>query len=140
LPDRAEHDPVIQTSQDGQLLRVDVEHLRGVPVVRVTGEIDMSTASALGERLSGAFEDAAGDASPDAPRPVVVDLSGVGFLGSVGLALLVEYRERGIDRGTPMNLVVSSRAVLRSLQATQLDALLAIHPTLDDALAVVSGS
>ncbi|WP_229370885.1 STAS domain-containing protein [Umezawaea beigongshangensis] len=140
MPDRAEHARVIQTTPDVQLLRVDVDHPRGVPVVRVVGEIDMSTASTLGERLSAAFEDAAADASPEAPRPVVVDLSGVGFLGSVGLALLVEYRERGIDRGTPMNLVVSSRAVLRSLQATQLDALLAVHPTLDDALSAVSGS
>jgi len=56
---------------------VEVERIDGVPVARLHGEIDRSNAERVAPQLLVL-----------APGPVVVDLSGLGFLGSAGLQVL----------------------------------------------------
>jgi len=51
---------------------------------------------------------------------VVLDLSEVSFLGSSGLAVLVEARDQAQQGGHALRLVCSSRIVLRALEATGL--------------------
>ena len=58
----------------------------GVPVVRLTGEIDISNA----ERLGDALESIVG---PDA-RELVVDLDGLEFMDSAGIAMLLRTASR----------------------------------------------
>lgn len=115
----------------GTPLRVVVEEAGPALVVRVSGEIDMNTAPALNDRLATAFATAAAANHPG----VVVDFSGVEFLASVGLSVLVAHHQLGAANGTPMHLVVGSRAVLRSIKSAQLDQLFTLHSTLEDALA-----
>lgn len=54
----------------------------GAAVLTVTGEIDMSNAGALAEALDAV------------PGRVVLDLSGVGYLDSAGLAVLFGHADR----------------------------------------------
>jgi anti-anti-sigma factor len=57
----------------------------GAVVLAATGEIDMSNAAVFAEALTAAHADAAG--------PVVVDLTGVEYLDSAGLAALFPHVE-----------------------------------------------
>ncbi|MFD9740425.1 STAS domain-containing protein [Umezawaea sp. NPDC059074] len=115
-------------------LEVGTDHVDGALVVRVAGEIDMNTAPSLSEGLAAAFADAA----ETGHRAVVVDFGGVGFLASIGLSVLVAHHQTGIANGTPMHLVVSSRAVRRSISSAELDRLFTLHESVEDALRAVA--
>jgi len=58
----------------------------GVPVVRLTGEIDISNAEQLGDALEAIV-------GPDARR-LVVDLDGLEFMDSAGIAMLLRTASR----------------------------------------------
>ena len=62
---------------------VEIDRTGAVPVMRLSGEIDRANASELEPRLLAL-----------APGPVVVDLSGLAFLGSAGLQLLFTLAQR----------------------------------------------
>jgi len=58
----------------------------GIPVVRLTGEIDISNAEPIGEALEAIV-------GPDA-RQLVVDLDGLAFMDSAGIAMLLRTAAR----------------------------------------------
>lgn len=103
-------------------LRVE-QALEGHSVlVRVMGEVDNVTA----DTLSAALVDAEGAVSP--PAPVVVDLSGVSFLGAAGLSVLVEHHERCEALSSSLLIVPGSKAVRRAMTVTGLDHRLILIP------------
>jgi anti-anti-sigma factor len=85
--------------EDG-LLTVDQEIVDGAVVLHLRGEIDMATGPLLDEHLTRAVT----VATP--PAPVVVDLSRVQHLGSVGVALLTACHRRCQAAGIPLRVVV----------------------------------
>lgn len=93
----------------------------GVVVLRVDGEIDTVTAPALGTALGSLL-----DAEPT-DGLVAVDLSGVGFLASSGLAVLIRAAHRAEAQGRELHLVGGGRAVVRPLQVTGSDRLFTLH-------------
>ncbi|MFL6142917.1 MAG: STAS domain-containing protein [Labedaea sp.] len=101
----------------------------GVVVLGVTGEVDLLTASVLGERLREQLDSAS--------RVLVLDLSSVSFLGSAGLAEIVSASQAGTDRGARVLLVATGRAVLRPLEVTGLLSLFTVYDTVESALASV---
>ena len=94
-------------------------------LLQASGEIDILSAPALRSALLPALETA---------ELVVLDLSGVSFLGSSGLAVLVEARDQAQQGGQALRLVCSSRIVLRALEATGLRDLFDIAADLPSAL------
>jgi anti-sigma B factor antagonist len=70
---------------------------------------------------------------------LVVDLSGCDFLGSSGLAVLVEARERAIETSTSFALAGLNRIASRALQATGIEGLFDIYPNAGDAVAALGG-
>lgn len=118
-------DPTAESAVE-QLMSVDGHTIDENRVVTVAGEVDMMTTPELGARLR---QELAG-----APALLVVDLSKVQFLGSSGLAVLVETGDSAAERGLRLRLVCSSREVLRPLEATGLTELFDIYPDLDAAL------
>jgi anti-sigma B factor antagonist len=99
----------------------------GRTVVQVVGEIDVYTAPQLRERL---------DAEIDAGRyDVVVDLSGVTFMDSTGLGVLVgRLKQIRLNDGS-MRLVCAHDRVLKVFVITGLDKVFAIYPTVGEAVA-----
>jgi anti-sigma B factor antagonist len=110
---------------DEALLKVESERLSNAVVLRAEGEVDSYTADLLRDKLSEAF---------GAGLPVVLDLSDVEFFASVGLSVLVDFHQRGEDRGTPLRLVSPRGSVLRALKATTLNETLELYLDLDSAL------
>jgi anti-sigma B factor antagonist len=92
-------------------------------VVRACGELDMLTAP----RLSWQLERAEAIVVP--PAPVVVDLSGLTFLGSAGLSVLLDHNDRCTALGSRLEVVAGKcHAVVRPLEATGLDKVLTVVP------------
>jgi anti-sigma B factor antagonist len=84
----------------------------GVVTVKVVGEVDTFTAPVLRSTLDGQLE--------QSPRELVIDLSGVQFLGSAGLAVLVETQKSARSREVALRLIATTRAVTRPLEVTGL--------------------
>ncbi len=101
-------------------------------VLTVEGEVDMLTVSGLRRRL--------GDAFNADPTHLIVDLSGVGFLGSHGLAALLDAQERaGLeDRG--FAVVAKARAARRPIEISGLAEVLNLCEDLDQAQVAVYGA
>ena len=92
-------------------------------VVQVTGEIDVYTAPLLREELASLI-----DAEH---RDVVVDLTGVGFMDSTGLGVLVGALKKVRTLGGDLQLVISSEKVLKVFRITALTRVFTIHETLE---------
>lgn len=96
-----------------QPLSIDVSHSGPDAVVTVAGEIDPHTAAPLTEALDGL-------AGTDDLQRVVLDLSGVTFVDSSGLRVLLTARERFAERDIHFSLRAPSEPVRRLLEITDL--------------------
>ena len=84
----------------------------GAVTVTVVGEVDTFTAPVLRSTLDSQLE--------QQPKELVIDLSGVQFLGSAGLAVLVETQKSSRAREVGLSLIATTRAVTRPLEVTGL--------------------
>jgi anti-sigma B factor antagonist len=99
----------------------------GQLVIEVGGEVDMLTSPQLRAAVLEQFEAGA--------ELVVLGLDGVTFLGTSGLAVLIEVREAAHTAGVELRLACTARRVLRPLTIAGLIPLFDIHDTIDKALA-----
>jgi anti-sigma B factor antagonist len=95
----------------------------GAGVVHVSGELDLASAPTL--------EEAIADLSTD---PVVIDLSDCTFLDSAGMRVLLTGARELADAGRTLRVVTADPRILRVLEITAVDTLIAVHPTVDAAL------
>lgn len=110
-----------------QLISLDAQQVGSSHLVTVVGEVDMVTTPSLRSYLQEQIERVG--------SMLVIDLRQVAFLGSSGLAVLVETLEWTRERRIALRLVCNSREVVRPLEATGLTELFEIHSELDTALA-----
>lgn len=107
---------------DGQVpFRTTCESVGAAALVHVAGELDCTTAQNLSDRLGEAVR------SVDPPAPVVVDLTGVRFLGAQGIGLLLEHQDLCLRRGSALVVVANTAAVLRPLQVLELVSVLGVR-------------
>jgi anti-sigma B factor antagonist len=69
------------------------------------------------------------------PTVVVLDLTGVTFLGSAGLTILIEAVEFAGATGRPLRVVAATPRVLRPMQIAGLHSVFEFYPSVHDALA-----
>jgi anti-sigma B factor antagonist len=93
-------------------------------VVAVTGEVSLDTAP----DLLAAFRSVCG-----ARRRIVVDLTGVTFIDSVGLGVLIDAQRRTRSAGGWIRLVCTNPEVLKVLHLTDLDDVFLIVDTVEQA-------
>jgi anti-sigma B factor antagonist len=105
----------------------------GSVLLEVDGEIDTLTAARLQAGLDEALDVARAEASG-----LVVDLSGVTFLASSGLAVLIGGARRVAEFGGRLRLVAATRSVTRPLQVTGADALFDTFGDVASALAAAA--
>ncbi|MCG8927077.1 STAS domain-containing protein [Lentzea sp. CC55] len=114
---------------DGEVpFRATRERVGDAVLVHVAGEVDCTTADHLSECLA----EAVGAVVP--PAPVVVDLTGVTFLGAQGIGLLLDHQDLSLRRGSALVVVANSAAVLRPLRALELTGVLGVRSSVRDAL------
>ncbi|NYI92443.1 anti-anti-sigma factor [Amycolatopsis endophytica] len=104
---------------------VTVDERQAALVVRAAGELDGSTVPRLRAIMLGVL------GRP--PALVVVDLSGVTFLGSCALHLLLEVQELA-GMATEVRFVAHAPGTVKPLRITGTIAALDLYPTLSQAL------
>ena len=85
----------------------------GAVHLTLTGELDISTAPRL--------EEAMRRAEADGPELFVIDLSGLEFMDSTGLRLLVSADARAREGGRRLVLIRGNDMIQRVLRLTRLD-------------------
>jgi anti-sigma B factor antagonist len=103
-----------------------------VPVVAVSGEVDVYSAPTLRDSLTELLETRGGT--------VVVDLTEVGFLDSTGLGALVAARTTAASAGGSLPLVCTHQRILKLFTITGLDGVFRIYDSVDQALAELAGT
>jgi len=109
-------------------ITTSVAHREGVAVVTVGGEIDLSTAPAFEAAIKGALD--------DDPPVLVIELSEVSFMASVGLRILAATHEK-VGKSAQVAVVANNPATNRPMQLTGLDKVMSMYPTLDEALSAI---
>ncbi len=89
-----------------------IEHPGGT-IAAVSGEIDLSSAGELGGRLSAVVA--------AAPQTLVIDLTGVTFLDSSGLRLLLRLKRELLEYGGKLVVVPGGSRVARLFELTGAD-------------------
>ena len=88
--------------------------------------VDMLSAPELTEAIC--------DALRNAPTGLIVDLTEVNFLASVGMSVLVAAQEAADALSVPFGIVAEGAATSRPIRLLGIDAILVLYPTLGDAL------
>jgi len=106
----------------------EIREESGAVIVALEGDVDLQS-------------------SPDARKvllecvgrnmPVLVDLSGVGYIDSSGVASLVESLQSARKAGSNLILVAVSEGALRVLELARLDKVFTICVTVEDGLSKV---
>jgi len=109
----------------GDALTITVRSERGAVIAAVTGEIDISTAAQLRERL---FELA------DSGGTLIVNLNRVTFIDSAGLAALVGTARRAEAHGGSLYAVCARPQTRKLLWITGVDRRIPLAATVDGAL------
>lgn len=105
-----------------------VSEERGVMVVALAGDVDLSTSPDARKVLLECVRRG---------RPVVVDMAGVSYIDSSGVASLVESLQSARKAGSAFVLAAVSEPARRVLQLARLDKVFTIHDSRDAALAAV---
>jgi anti-sigma B factor antagonist len=135
-------DPNILTSQstpgaqpqslDSHGMRIDAEQRSGdVVLAHVSGEVDLLSAPELRQWV---------EQNTSASGRLVLDLDGVGFLGSAGLSVLAELSEKAAQDKLAWAIVATKRVVLRPLEATGLVSQMPVYENVADAVNSLSGA
>jgi anti-anti-sigma factor len=105
-------------TDDPAMLTADISDEAGTTVVALDGELEYATAASLRATFS--------DLARKPSGPVVVDLSALRFVDSIGLSLLVQARERFAAEGVPFALRNPAANVARVLETSGLTELFAL--------------
>ncbi len=100
-----------------------------VPVLAPTGALDLATSRGLQQRLA----ELAGETGLDA----ILDLSGVTFIDSVGLGVVLKAASRFHRQAKRLLIVAPAGPVLRILEFAGVSDRLPVVATVDEARAVV---
>lgn len=98
----------------------------GVAVLSVTDPIDMLSAPHLCDAITAALA--------TAPVGLIVDLTDVDFLASVGMSVLIAAQEWASAISTQFGVVADGAATSRPMKLLGIDAVLTLYPILDAAL------
>lgn len=94
-------------------------------VVDVTGEIDVYTAPVLREELASLIDTEHTD--------ILVNLTGVRFMDSTGLGVLVGALKKVRTVGGDLQLVIDQEKILKVFRITALTQVFTIHASVDEA-------
>jgi anti-anti-sigma factor len=115
-----------------ELVELEIEERGDVVIARLTGELDIAEAPGMGDRIH--------DAVPTSARGLVVDLSGLDFIDSSGIAMLFGLARKLGSRRQELRVAARSGGpVARVLQIVEFDRAAPVHETLDEALEAASG-
>ncbi len=109
------------------VLQMEVDRQGQNAVVKLTGSANMDVADHLQEQLI--------DLLDDGVERLVLDLSGLQFISSVGLSAIIGAHLHCRHHLSEVRLVNPQPAILELLRVTRLTRIFSIHDTVEQALA-----
>lgn len=109
---------------------VSVIDIEAVTIVSVRGELDVATAPALAASIDAVL-------SGNQPPALIVDLTEVLFLASMGMTVLIETSRR-VSEAAMFAVVADGPSTARPLTMMGLDKIFPIYPDLDAAVAALA--
>ncbi|MFC4857191.1 STAS domain-containing protein [Actinophytocola glycyrrhizae] len=116
-------------ARDDSPLTLRCETSAHAVVIHAVGEVDHPNAIWLSEELTRV------GATISPAQSLVLDLTGVSFMGSATIAALIEHDRQCRQSGCDLRIVTGNTTVTRSLQRTGILDLLPVYRTLSEALA-----
>jgi anti-sigma B factor antagonist len=110
------------------LFDLQVRQQEGWVVLAVVGEVDLASAPKVRQAVIDAL------AAGGGPPSVVLDLGSVDFIDSSGLGVVLGALKRVRAAGGRLRVVVREPQVRRIFELTDLDRILALAPSLGEAL------
>lgn len=107
------------------MVNCEVREQEGVVVIAISGDVDLESSPKVRDVLL----DCVGS-----KRPVLVDMSGVSYIDSSGVASLVEAHQSARKSKSRFALADVSQSAMRVLELARLDKVFTIHTSLADAL------
>jgi anti-anti-sigma factor len=120
------HDLQPQRTPASSTRRIEVRTLPDAAIVTVRGDVDIDLADALRAALAEAIAHR---------RRVVLNVTEVAVIDSIGLGVLVRAHRDARRLGGALCLVAGSRFIVTVLHATRLDAMFALFDDCEHALA-----
>ena len=114
---------------DGELehgVDLQVRRVNGFTVLAVRGDLDAHTVPLLDDALNSHLAAAA--------TGLLVDLSELDFLSSVGMSLLLEEQSNATRVEKRFGVIADGSATSRPMKLMGLDQQLSLYPTLEEAL------
>ncbi|MFE2586701.1 STAS domain-containing protein [Streptomyces sp. NPDC059378] len=108
-------------------LSIDRRMVDGVHVASVRGEIDYDVRGVFSGALLSAD-------STMSPLRIVLDLSGVTFMDSSGINVLITAHRKACDAQGWLRIAGAQEPVLRLLRMVGVDTLISCYPTVEQAL------
>lgn len=115
---------------ESQRFSVDFEEQDGVKIACVNGPVD-------GAHID-AFSGSVGAVCRNAGNRVILDLSGMNYINSRGMGLLIEFSRQASLAGGRLMLCSPRPAVRRNIELLRLDAVLEIFNTRAEALSAMA--
>jgi len=109
-------------------MTLDVKETDGAALVSLSGDVDLQTSPSVRQGLLDCLE---------TNERVVVDMSGVSYIDSSGVASLVEAFQVSKKKGSIFVLANVSPAALRVFSLARLDKVFTIHESVEDAAAAL---
>ncbi len=114
----------------GDLVGLEMEDAGGHVIARLTGELDIAGAQDTGERIV--------DAVPTTARVLIVEMTGLEFIDSSGVAMLFGLvRHLGARRQDLLVVAQEGGPVARVLEIVEFARAAPVHPDLGSALAAL---
>lgn len=117
------------TAQSPQSPKSPVESVQwrdDAAIVQVVGDVDLNRSPALQDALLKLLD--------EKPSAVIIDLTGVGYMDSSGVASLVKLLSRVRQKGVSLKLAGLTDRVRNIFEITRLDSVFEIHGTCEEAL------
>lgn len=108
------------------MLKIDIKAVDPVKIVDVEGEIDLYSSPQLREALQNLTE--------NKTPAIIVELDGVSYMDSSGLATLVEAMQNSADYKGRFMLCALGMEVRSVFELSRLDQVFEIYSTIDEAL------
>lgn len=103
------------------------ETMGGATVVRLSGEVDIQTAAAFEEQFLPVIEQSANG-------NVILDLTGTGYMSSVGLRVIMKAAQAGKPLGVTLILAGANKDLSEIIHISRFDKIFPVHETLEAAL------
>jgi anti-sigma B factor antagonist len=107
-------------------MKIEIKDYQGIKVIALSGEIDMYTSPALREEMMGLINKRV--------TPLLVDLDGVSYIDSSGIATFVEGLKRMMSYGGRLKLIGLLEGVKEIFKFSKLVRVFEIYGSFEDAL------